>query len=389
MQRNNNLITFLAYGMYFLTGAACFLVGSSLPQLVEMYGMGMDLVVLLGSSFALGRFATVYVTGRMTEKFGPKLIFTVGILLLSSYLFGLAAIPNFYFGMLFAFLGGVGMGAQDAVCPLMLSISCKGNYAGALSAGQAFFGIGSFATPFLVGVMLSAEKPFYWAYYLLLLVSVAMLACVPFVKLEQNVHAAEEEEQVKPLYAKKTWMAYAAILVACAAYCAVVNAIGLYTSSFAESIGVSASNAAFMLTIYNVGCVVGSFAFVIVLKKVKEQTVLIGNCVCGFAAILAAMLINHVAAYFILLFVAGVFLGVLFSVIIAIATRIGYKRISVASSYVATAGGASDILTPIVTGWIVGAMGAASSYYYVLFMIAVTAVAAVIVKGITSEKEIG
>lgn len=389
MQRNNNLITFLAYGMYFLTGAACFLVGSSLPQLVEMYGMGMDLVVLLGSSFALGRFATVYVTGRMTEKFGPKLIFTVGILLLSSYLFGLAAIPNFYFGMFFAFLGGVGMGAQDAVCPLMLSISCKGNYAGALSAGQAFFGIGSFATPFLVGVMLSAEKPFYWAYYLLLLVSVAMLACVPFVKLEQNVHAAEEEEQVKPLYAKKTWMAYAAILVACAAYCAVVNAIGLYTSSFAESIGVSASNAAFMLTIYNVGCVVGSFAFVIVLKKVKEQTVLIGNCVCGFAAILAAMLINHVAAYFILLFVAGVFLGVLFSVIIAIATRIGYKRISVASSYVATAGGASDILTPIVTGWIVGAMGVASSYYYVLFMIAVTAVAAVIVKGITSEKEIG
>ena len=190
MQRNNNLITFLAYGMYFLTGAACFLVGSSLPQLVEMYGMGMDLVVLLGSSFALGRFATVYVTGRMTEKFGPKLIFTVGILFLSSYLFGLAAIPNFYFGMFFAFLGGVGMGAQDAVCPLMLSISCKGNYAGALSAGQAFFGIGSFATPFLVGVMLSAKKPFYWAYYLLLLVSVAMLACVPFVKLEQNVHAA-------------------------------------------------------------------------------------------------------------------------------------------------------------------------------------------------------
>ena len=194
---------------------------------------------------------------------------------------------------------------------------------------------------------------------------------------------------MKPLYAKKTWMAYAAILVACAAYCAVVNAIGLYTSSFAESIGVSASNAAFMLTIYNVGCVVGSFVFVIVLKKVKEQTVLIGNCVCGFAAILAAMLINHVAAYFILLFVAGVFLGVLFSVIIAIATRIGYKRISVASSYVATAGGASDILTPIVTGWIVGAMGVASSYYYVLFMIVVTAVAAVIVKGITSEKEIG
>ena len=389
MQKNNRLLMFLAFGMYFLTGAAAFLVGSSLPQLVEMYNMGLDLVVLLGSAFALGRVLTVGLTGRMVEKFGPKVVLVAGVLLISAFFVGLPVIPNYYAGMVFAALGGAGMGAQDAVCPLLLSMSCKNNYAGALSAGQAFFGIGSFATPFLVGIMLSAEVPFYYAYFVLVIVSIAMLICIPMAKMENQTPAGEgEEEQVKPLYAKKLWVAYAGILTATAAYCAVVNVIGLYTSSFAESIGVSSSNAAFMLTIYNVGCVVGSFAFVIILKKMKEQTVLIMNCAVSFIAIAAALVINNVTAYFILLFIAGIFLGVLFSVLIAIATRIGYKRISVASSYVATAGGASDIFTPIVTGAAIGMFGIGTSFYYALIMIVITVLAAFVVNASTSEKEI-
>lgn len=388
MQKNNKLITFLAFGMYFLTGAACFVVGSSLPQLVERYNMSLDLVVLLGSSYALGRASTVYITGRMVEKFGAKTVLTTGIILISTYLLGISIIPNYYAGIFFAFIGGIGMGSQDAVCPLFLSVSCKRNYAGALSAGQAFFGIGGFASPFLVGIMLSAGLPFYYSYYILLVVSVIMLACIPLVKLDKTMQSESEEETVKPLYAKKSWLAYGAIMFACAAYCAVVNAIGLYTTSFAESIGVSEARAPFMLTIFNVGCVLGSFAFIVILRKIKEQVVLILNTLCAFIVLCVALVINTVSVYFVSLFIAGFFVGVLFSVVIAIATRIGYKRISVTSSWVATAGGSSDIITPIVTGALVGAMGVASSFNYILIMLLVTMAGALVVKLSTSEREI-
>lgn len=47
MKKRYKLIGFLAFAMYFLTGATCVLVGSSLPQLVEMYGMTLEKVVLL------------------------------------------------------------------------------------------------------------------------------------------------------------------------------------------------------------------------------------------------------------------------------------------------------------------------------------------------------
>lgn len=386
MQKNQKRIAFLAFAMYFLTGAACIVVGSGLPHLVKLYHMQLDKVVLLGSAYALGRVLTVYITGRMVERFGPMKVLAGGVLMVAAFLFGLPTIVNFYAGMCFAALGGIGMGAQDTVCPLLLSMVAKENYAGSLSAGQALFGLGSFATPFLVGVLLSGGQPFYYAYYILLIVPAVMLLVIPFVKIDKSAQTAGNEETVQPLYVKKAALAYAAIFVVCAAYSAVVNALGLYISSFAESIGISAATSAFMLTVYNVGSVAGSLSFVVILKKVKIQAVLLGNCICSFIALLAALLISRVEFYFIGFFVAGFFLGVLFSVIVTIATRIGYKRISVASSLVATASGASDILTPVITGMVVARLGIRMSIGYAVLMIVLTAFAAAVLWINTSEK---
>ena len=385
--RNTNykLIAFLAFAMYFLTGAACMLVGSSLPQLVEMYGKPTETVVLLGSAYALGRVSTAYIMGRLVEKIGPIKVLLCGIIFVSVYFIGVPSIHIFFVGMISAFFGGAGMATQDTVCPVLLSTAFKNNYAGSLSAGQALFGLGNFATPFIIGVLLSSGTEFFYGYYLLLLIPIIMLICLPFVKLDMSDHAAAKEEGVKPLYAKNTKTVIIAAFVICVVYSATVNAIGLYTSSYALSIGVSEASSAFMLTAYNIGCTVGSFAFVIILRKVKARTVLIANNVMALVAIVAALALNNVTMYFILLFCAGFFLGVLFSVIVTIGTRIGYKRISVASSLIAIASGFSDILTPIVTGRAIAVFGIGFSYLYVIIMIVLCIVAAVILKMNTTE----
>lgn len=386
MQIKQKQIAFLAFAMYFLTGAACLVVGSSLPQLVKMYGMPLDKVVLLGSAYALGRVATVYITGHLVEKIGPMKVLAGGVILVTIFFIGIPTMPSFYLGVIFAFLGGAGMGAQDTVCPVLLSIAFKKNYEGSLSAGQALFGLGCFTTPLLVGVMLSINQPFYYSYYILLVVPVVILAVIPFTKVDLKDHVEIQEESVKPLYVKHKILAYGAILVVCGAYCAVVNSIGLYTSSYAQHLGISAANAAFMLTIYNVGAVIGAFAFIFILRKVKPQVILIFNSVIALFAMAAVLFIKNMAVYFIGLFIAGVFLGVLFSVIIAIATRIGYLRIGIASALVATAAGASDILTPVITGALVGFFGIVASYYYVILMIVITLIATIVLQMNISEK---
>ena len=389
MRKNSTLITILAFGLYFLVGAAALLVGSSLTQLIGVYDRTMDAVVLLGSSFAIGRVSTVGLTGRLVETIGAKAVYAISVLMTCAYFVGVPLLPNYYAGMAAAFLGGVGMGAEDAVCPLMLSISCRNNYAGALSAGPAFLCVGSFAMPFLIGVMLSERLPFYGAFYVLTAIALILLACLPFVKLEKQTKTAEtQEEQVKPLYTKKLWLAYAGALIGVACFSGAVNVLSLYTASFAQSMGISEANAAFMLTIYNIGGVIGSFAFTWILKKMKERIIVIINSVISMIALAAAILFHKTEIYFICLFITGTFLGVMFSLFVAITTRIGYKRISVASSYVAIAGGISDIMTPILSGALVGVFGVGSAFYYALATVVLMLASSILVNAVTSEKEI-
>ena len=80
MRKNSSLITILAFGLYFLVGAGALLVGSSLTQLIGVYGRTMDAVVLLGSSFAIGRVSTVGLTGRLVEKIGAKAVYAISVL---------------------------------------------------------------------------------------------------------------------------------------------------------------------------------------------------------------------------------------------------------------------------------------------------------------------
>lgn len=384
--KHKNLVAFLALSMYFLTGCACMLVGSSLPQLVALFEKPVAQVVLLGSAFAIGRFVIAYKSGRLVEQIGPMKVLMGGVFLILLFFIGIPLFPNYYAGLIFAFCGGMGMTAQDTVCPVLLSSVYKKNYAGSLSGGQALFGMGGFVTPFLIGVALSRNVNFFYAYYILAAFAIVMLICIPFAGLNFKADKGGTNEMVKPLYTKNRTATKIALLAFCVSYSATVNVMGLYISSFAESIGISPASSAFMLTVYNVGCVLGSIAFIFILKHVRELVVLLANNLIALIVLAIALIVNRASLYFVIFPIAGFFLGVLFSVIVTVATRIDYTRISVAGSHVAMASGFSDITTPIITGWLVVSFGIAFSFKYVIFMIIISIICVLVLKRNTYEK---
>ena len=392
MQNRRFVFGFVAFALYFLTGAACIVVGSGLSHFADKFSTDIKTIVILGSLYSLGRVSTVYLTGKLVEKVGPFKVTIMGIFLMGLYLTGMAYTHSFYYALIFAYIGGVGMGAQDTVCPLFLSVAYPDNYAGSLSAGQGLFGLGGFVTPFLTGVMLMNKLPFYFAYYVLLVFAIITLIFVLYEKKAINTLLNQkgnitlsEESQIKPLFTKNKVMAFTAILLAAATYSTTVNAIGLYTTTFAEYQGFSSANAVFLLTVYNVGAVIGSLIFILILKRISAVNILIVNNILSIIIFAILEYIKKPTVYFICLFAAGFLLGVLFSLIVEITTRIGYERISVASAYVAVAGGFSDVLTPIITGLIVGMFGIASIYRYVLISIIITTALAIIVRIYTYE----
>lgn len=392
MQNRGFIFGFVAFALYFLTGAACIVVGSGLSHFADKFGTDIKTIVILGSLYSLGRVSTVYLTGKLIEKIGPLKVTVMGICLIGLYLTGIAYTHSFYYALVFAYIGGVGMGAQDTVCPLFLSAAFPDNYAGSLSAGQGLFGLGGFITPFLTGVMLMNKLPFYFAYYVLLIFALITLGFVIYEKKTINVTfnqkrnlTVSDETQIKPLFTKNKVIAFTAILLAAATYSTTVNTIGLYTTTFAEYQGFTSASAVFLLTVYNVGSVIGSLIFILILKRVSAVNILIVNNILSIVIFAILEHLKDSTVYFICLFAAGFLLGVLFSLIVEITTRIGYKHISVASAYVAVAGGFSDVLTPIITGFIVGVFGIASIYRYAFIAIIITTILAIMVRIYTYE----
>lgn len=387
MKRNDALKAFLSFAMYFLAGATCVMIGSTLPQLVQTYKSTIELVGLMGSAYAVGRILTVNITGILVEKIGSVKVLAIGTFLTGVFMLGIPMIPSFISGLVLAAIGGVAFGTQDAACPALLSSVFKKNYESSLTFGQGLFGVGTTVSPFLLGLFLSGKLSYAWSYYVLALLAFA-ICVLTFVVRDDRTSASQvqgEEEHIKPLYAKHSVLAFIGIVVTVAAFSGVSTAIGMYTTSFAMSRGVNESNAAFLFTLFNLGCVLGGFLFTWILRYISGTIVLVMNCVGAFITILAAIIINTTSGYYVGLFITGLFLGVLFSVIVAIASRISYQRVSVACALVATASGVADMLTPMIVGLVIAQFGVGFSYTFGLIMLGICIISACIVKISTSE----
>ena len=105
MQNRRFIFGFVAFALYFLTGAACIVVGSGLSHFADKFSTDIKTIVILGSLYSLGRVSTVYLTGKLVEKIGPLKVTIMGIFLMGLYLTGIAYTHSFYYALVFAYIG--------------------------------------------------------------------------------------------------------------------------------------------------------------------------------------------------------------------------------------------------------------------------------------------
>lgn len=375
--RRYGVATFQALALYLLTGAACILVGSSMSHLMVHFDASLAQVAAIQSAYALGRMSTVFLTGWITERCGVRVSLLLGTGLLLAFLAGIPLTHNYLAGLALAFLGGAGMGSQDAACPVILSAVYPRSYASMLSAGQALFGAGCFLPPLIMSLALAAGLPFYVSYYAFAALALAMLLTLPFMRLpEMGRLATEGGHTAHAIRLRVRWLGLALFAVICFAYSAVVNTINLYTATFSEGLALPAAVAGNLLTVYNLASMIGSLCFTAVLRRVRPLTVLIVNCVIALAALGLMVWLQRPAVFFLGLAVAGFFLGVLFSVIVTLATGLKPSHASLAAAAVAVVSGGSDTVNPLVTGPLFSALGMDAAYPYTMAVLALTLAAA-------------
>ena len=131
----------------------------------------------------------------------------------------------------------------------------------------------------------------------------------------------------------------------------------------------------------------GSVAFIAILRKIKESTVLWCNIAISLIAMSAAVLINRTEAYYIALFITGCFMGVLFSVFVTLATGLKPEHASIAASIIAVACGMADTVSPLGVSKIVTARGAMSVYFVAIVLLAICLIFGILFRTMIKTKQ--
>ena len=359
--KNQSLITAMMY--FLITGCCCLLVGSSLTQLMSLYNLSLDKVVVLGSVFALGRVTMVNFAGNMARTKGTRFCVMLGGLGFSIFLFGLGLIHNYYVAYALCFIGGCSQAMQDTVTPILVARASKENYTMNMSIGQALFGAGCFLTPFLIMVMLKMSIPFYVSYLIMGFMALCLIYMGYLLKDEDDEQ--EEEEMVIPIHVGHFKRTVVYMFIVLFFYSSLIGAYCTYTTSYGEFIGMAEADASLLLTLFNVGSMMGSFAFAPVLKKVNEVDLMNTNLCVSMVLLGLALYFDSALLKYALFTVIGFTLGVIFGIAISTITRICYKDIKAATPRIGFLSGLADVLTPVATGAVIARVGIMFSMEYI------------------------
>ena len=364
----NKIIVAEVYAMYLLTGAACVSIGTTLLQLSSYFNIAISHVAILVSTMALGRVSTVFLSSKVTDKFGSKFSLQLGIILIALFCLSITMTRNFAMAAIGAAFGGIGQGLEDSSCPVILKKVFKENYHRAISATQVFFGIGSFLVPLFFSLLLYLGMQWQILYLGLFFIAAIMIIGMLFAKVPEGKEMHFQKEaglnKEKDRYPRIIIL----FILLTFTYTAVINTIYTYTAAYNINLGLSESVSVSMLTMFSIGSMIGALIFTAVLKYFKVISVLFFNCIFSY---IMFSIIKSTAMISILLpcyFIFGSFFGVVYSLLVSTSTEMMPNHTSFAAAMAAFFSGSADILSPLITGQLVNRSGINMSFRYAAIM---------------------
>jgi fucose permease len=310
------------------------------------------------------------------------------VLLIFTYLFLLPRFDSYIMGMALTILLGAGIGMTDSSCPTILDNVFVSQYRSALGAGQVFFGAGAFLPPAVTSLFIMNSIEWQYMYYTFALLALVILLMVPAISKGPagKDRAAQPDGRVpmRTLLTRKVILAEVILLgISTFTYCALSSIIHTYTVSYVMGYGgIDEAAAVSSLTLYSVGAVTGSILFTIALRKYHGTLLLYINPALTLIVMGICIINPGIYSFMVMFFLAGLFLGVLFSVLIGVASDIFPGHTAIAASLVAFVGGFADILSPIVTGVIETGYGIVTAFNLTLLLVFAMLAAGVILRAV-------
>lgn len=127
-------------------------MGPSLPYLAERIGRDVAALGSLFSALSLGVILVQVVIGRLSARFGLRVVLACGMVMLAGGAFALSVGPTLATLLAGAFLAGIGFGMILAAGNTLVAQLFAERSAAALNGVNVFFGVGSLLGPAIAGI---------------------------------------------------------------------------------------------------------------------------------------------------------------------------------------------------------------------------------------------
>lgn len=371
---SRRLLFYTLYLAYIAAGVISILPGPTLPLLAAHTGVSLAQVSWIFTGSATGFTLGALLAGILGKWLSPKTALMIGLTLMG--VTGLATPLTHSFPILLVsqFTKGVGFGLLDVSINILTALAFHDTLSESLNGLHSSFGIGSLVAPLLLSATLTIAHDFTWAY---LAGSIAALACVALLVRQRtprsvpaSTTAAGASNQAggqqrsaargpsrSILWQLLLWLMALEFFLYIACEVGFSNWI---VTAVSVSASISLALAAPAATAFWLGLTASRLISTQVLKRgLLSEMQLLYVCIAGGGAsgLLVAFFPGQLFVAFVVSALFGFFLGPLYPVLTAIASRWFVHALNTISGVLLVSCGISGMIFPVLMGILLTSAG--------------------------------
>jgi fucose permease len=347
-----------------LFGVTVTIIGSVVPQVIRQYDWSYIATgaVLAASSF--GYFTSSFISGVLTERLGPKRVILLGLALQSLGLALFGMVESVAVNLVATLFLGLGQGATEVVTNFCVAGMERSGQSRLMNLMHAAFPVGAISGPVLTGTIMTSGGRWEMAFSLAAVLTLGMtvlLGLLRFGKRYETEREAAPKTSISKLVRNPLLIFLSlTILLYVGAEIGVSSWISEY---FVKSFGYAPSSAAFLVSFFWSGILVGRVAVSVYSGFRQAELLLVLSFVSAISLVFSLLAASPVVAS--IGFIAcGLGLSAIYPIDMALVGNNYRKGTSVAMGIVSTGGGLGSFSFPFLMAAIAQSYGIGRGFWF-------------------------
>lgn len=346
------------YLNYFVHGIGVLILAQNMDALASRWGSIADVAWVI-SMLGIGRLIVLFVSGKLSDKYGRKPFVLLGMITYIIFFVGILLSPTSIVACVFGILAGIANSFLDAGTYPALIEAYPESASTATVLLKAFISAGQFLLPLFIGILITTNAWYGWSFIVaavIMAVNIPVILKMSFPSMNPAQEASENgNEAVASWIPKSKWYIEG---IAFVAYGYISQATFYLISQWLTKYGVSVAQmtdmaARSLISYYSVGSLVCVFFTAFITKKgVRTITLLVAYTLISALAISGLYFIPSGTLAPILSFIVGFSAaGGVMQLGLVMMTEMFPKGKGTMTGIFYTTGSIASFTIPVVTGY--------------------------------------